>query len=377
MQIIQREDIRKMTELKIGRNDPCPCKSGKKFKKCHGLMEDKSIPIDSNIPVQSIIERRVKAGHIKQCIHPDKSKCSGNIIKAHSIQNNKILNKIGRNGDVYMVKAGGATRKLQPSPKFKLIGRKVATTFTGFCGIHDKQLFQPIEDSDYVGTEQQNFLFAYRVFSFEYHKKMESENIAKKALDDKPSLVKNQKYLDLLEGYELGIRDNNHHKVLFDQALLAQDYGVVETVSFELEGAAKLAVSSGFYLEYDIKGKRVNQLADPKKEMKLLMMNVFPQNEKTIVLFSWLKEVSNTYSEFRDQLLNLNLEEKIQLLNNLIPAYCENVAYNPEFIDTWNEIEKNNYLQVFKESLYNPYEKSKRDLLGKTPYNLFQHIIDV
>ena len=24
------------TEQKIGRNDPCPCGSGKKFKKCHG-----------------------------------------------------------------------------------------------------------------------------------------------------------------------------------------------------------------------------------------------------------------------------------------------------------------------------------------------------
>lgn len=24
------------TERKIGRNEPCPCRSGKKFKKCHG-----------------------------------------------------------------------------------------------------------------------------------------------------------------------------------------------------------------------------------------------------------------------------------------------------------------------------------------------------
>jgi uncharacterized protein YecA (UPF0149 family) len=24
------------TEPKIGRNDPCPCGSGKKYKKCHG-----------------------------------------------------------------------------------------------------------------------------------------------------------------------------------------------------------------------------------------------------------------------------------------------------------------------------------------------------
>jgi preprotein translocase subunit SecA len=28
---------RKRTEAKIGRNEPCPCGSGKKYKKCHGM----------------------------------------------------------------------------------------------------------------------------------------------------------------------------------------------------------------------------------------------------------------------------------------------------------------------------------------------------
>ncbi|WP_227744998.1 SEC-C metal-binding domain-containing protein [Lysinibacillus sp. OL1] len=55
-----------MAELKIGRNEPCPCKSGKKYKKCHGAMEEKSDNIDPKIPIQSVIERKVKAGHIKQ-----------------------------------------------------------------------------------------------------------------------------------------------------------------------------------------------------------------------------------------------------------------------------------------------------------------------
>jgi preprotein translocase subunit SecA len=27
------------TQPKVGRNDPCPCGSGKKYKKCHGLLE--------------------------------------------------------------------------------------------------------------------------------------------------------------------------------------------------------------------------------------------------------------------------------------------------------------------------------------------------
>jgi len=32
----RKEPIRKTAEEKVGRNDPCPCGSGKKYKKCHG-----------------------------------------------------------------------------------------------------------------------------------------------------------------------------------------------------------------------------------------------------------------------------------------------------------------------------------------------------
>jgi preprotein translocase subunit SecA len=33
----QPSSPRKRTEAKVGRNDPCPCGSGKKYKKCHGM----------------------------------------------------------------------------------------------------------------------------------------------------------------------------------------------------------------------------------------------------------------------------------------------------------------------------------------------------
>lgn len=31
---IQNPDVKSVYQVKIGRNDPCPCNSGKKFKKC-------------------------------------------------------------------------------------------------------------------------------------------------------------------------------------------------------------------------------------------------------------------------------------------------------------------------------------------------------
>jgi len=38
-------------ESKVGRNDPCPCGSGKKYKKCHGAKEgDEAIGVTADKP---------------------------------------------------------------------------------------------------------------------------------------------------------------------------------------------------------------------------------------------------------------------------------------------------------------------------------------
>ncbi|MET0151636.1 MAG: SEC-C metal-binding domain-containing protein [Candidatus Binatia bacterium] len=34
-QVLKTETVKRDVE-KVGRNDPCPCGSGKKYKKCHG-----------------------------------------------------------------------------------------------------------------------------------------------------------------------------------------------------------------------------------------------------------------------------------------------------------------------------------------------------
>ena len=115
----------------IGRNDRCPCVSGKKYKNCHGDMQDQPV-LDPKLPLESALNKRMNEARIKHCIHPNKTECSGNIIRAHSIQNNRILTRIGDQGEVYMVKALPTQTRMKY--KFKRVGRTVATTFTGFCG---------------------------------------------------------------------------------------------------------------------------------------------------------------------------------------------------------------------------------------------------
>src|SRR3712207_7812363 len=42
--------FRSKTEQKVGRNDPCPCGSGKKYKKCHGRA-------DGGVPSTAVVAR--------------------------------------------------------------------------------------------------------------------------------------------------------------------------------------------------------------------------------------------------------------------------------------------------------------------------------
>lgn len=45
-------------ERKVGRNDPCPCGSGKKYKKCHGAREPgEVIGVTANKPKEPKTDR--------------------------------------------------------------------------------------------------------------------------------------------------------------------------------------------------------------------------------------------------------------------------------------------------------------------------------
>jgi len=103
----------------------------------------------------------------KKCVFPDQSQCSEKVIKAHSIQKNKILKHIAENG--MLISSG--IESILFTKEFKKIGVSSASTFFGFCNYHDTILFSEIENKDYVGNIEQKFLHAYRACALEYVKK--------------------------------------------------------------------------------------------------------------------------------------------------------------------------------------------------------------
>ena len=54
-----------------------------------------------------------------------------------------------------------------------LVGINSATTFTGFCSLHDQQLFKPIDTELLLPTPEQVFLLHYRALCRELYVKNE------------------------------------------------------------------------------------------------------------------------------------------------------------------------------------------------------------
>lgn len=359
-------------DLKIKRNESCPCGSGLKYKNCCLERKDENHIVNPN-DINKFINKNINQNKIKQCIHPNHDECKGKIIKAHSIQNNRILNRLSFNGEVKMIKPNVQKNIIVMDMKDK--GRGAATTFTGFCGYHDNKVFEDIEEKDYSGELKQNFLFSYRAFAFEYHKKMEAFNAYRSMVKMKPSLLKDKQFLRLYRGYELSIKDFHFHKEMFDKSLIEESYTGIETLVLTLDKEVNIALCSGFAVEYDLKGNKLNDVTSLEEEpLKFFTFNLFPQGDKTIVLFSWLQKDRDFYKGYIDQLVSLTPKELERYLNNLIPSYVENLAVNPALWDQFSEEQKDEFLQIYLEDFSVMRFDAKKNLMEPRSYDLFGSI---
>lgn len=328
---------------KIGRNDPCPCGSGKKYKKCCLGKEDN--PEYSDITkFTDIYKSTRKAARLKECIHPDKSNCSEKIIGAHSIQNNKILSKIADNGMLYM-----------PCPKPDLsftlqnkYGRKEATVFSGFCGYHDKTTFQPIEDKNFIATEEQIFLYVYRAFAVEYHKKQESVRMHQIMFSQKPSAIDVPGItIEGKTGFDMAVADFEKEKEFFDKALIDRRYDVLTSVVWEFDGFSNFAATAGETPMFDFDGKQIQNLLDPNVPARHVYTCVFPEKDKTYAIIAWLKEYDELFLPMKEKFDSLTEDEKKNYINNTIAITTENLVIKPSSWDAMPEIAKRAFTVLF------------------------------
>nr|WP_254359788.1 hypothetical protein [Enterobacter asburiae] len=355
-----------------------------------------------------------KEASIKACLRAgdDKLKCSGKIIHAHSIQRGKILESIadvsGENeGKIYHLGLAPAEDMQSMQPEFKLQGIKKFSTFTGFCGGHDKAIFQPIEDVAFSATNKQLNIYAYRAAAKELHSILESKAFCEVLLGDKLNVndfpAHFQMTLPQIKSGEIKVPDfileamlqgekNHQIRVLHMQCEhsiselqqicdeLTDTIEREESLGFEhvyhvLDGAFLVACCASFIPYFDHDGSRIISKQEEQRmarssaassaEIKNVMLNVFPEGDKTHVIFTFSKG-NQSFKASIERLLKLEDEALKIGLSNIVLNYVENSAFGPKYInDNFSPEQIKHIAEVFAVSVFD------RSKFRRSGINLF------
>ena len=258
---------------------------------------------------------------------------AGKIINAHSIQRGGLLARIAYEGHVYCLsKNFSAVVKNHGRSTYERIGINRASTFLGFCRVHDNELFRPIDTVPLVPTEEQAFLYAYRSLCREYFVKESAYNLLSKQLED---MSQPEAFIELLSGMKngtaLGLRDLHFQKQQFDKSLSSKRYHDIRFVLFATKQDPTIAFSGITFPDFDFDGKPLQRIGRPSEQLQLLTYCSAPMEKGWGFLFAWHKR-STRICRLLMKSLN-HRESPAQLADALFRLVfsCENHAIAPSW----------------------------------------------
>ncbi|EIZ1551998.1 SEC-C domain-containing protein [Vibrio parahaemolyticus] len=337
--------------MNLGRNELCWCGSGVKYKKCHLNRQEQS-----SIHQGDILKKCNKFYSKKYCSVGSqlRSECSNRIIKAHSVSKSSSLKSISVDGHVYTMfkeSVRNVSDFLDFSPK--KIGINSASTFTGFCSKHDKELFSPIEDYEFTSTSNNLFLVAYRTLCREiFVKKSVKSNQLEliKSLDKGRDLQEQciiqsfSHYFD--ESNDLTMLDLDRMKARYDTIFQNEKFEELQHLVLEFEhpmevmGCGVVGQSVGF------DGQWLQEYTEnPDDFPDYLNLNSFSNGNNGIVTLSWLKEHSTSNLMFANQLISH--DSIINAIVGFLFARYENLYMHPKWWDSLATDQRSGLMSIF------------------------------
>jgi hypothetical protein len=340
---------------KIGRNDPCWCGSGKKFKKCH--IDRASQEAMRPWEVDAYFRKRSEKG---KCLHVGAtvgSICSKPAIRSHTVVR-KMLKQIAKDGHVYHE---GATiqdlEKTHGQLVIKRIGVNDASVLPIFCEAHDAGAFVPLEQAPFTGSKEQCALLAYRALCYELAKKQQSLNSVPvmKGFDrgkEPPHQAMMQTMLTALEGaYQASVRDSETHKQQFDSMLLSRDYSALRAYVVTFEDVPEILCAGGIFPECDFAGNALQYLGDLSKTMDEITFSLIATERGGAFVFAWHDSSTASCLPLATSLDALSDDELPHAIVRFISEFCENRYFKPEWWDGSDKKAKEALTSRFRTSI--------------------------
>lgn len=329
-----------MTKDKFGRNDQCWCESGKKYKHCH-LDRDKETPMQRS----DLESHRKKLGAMAKCSAKglDDVQCSPRIVSAHTISKSGSLKQIAEGGHVMGAEVT-LSSLIENSGRIvmKEVGINRASTFSGFCAKHDKQLFAPLEDKPINLSDQQLFLLAYRSIAREVFHKEASVKTAELMRQADRGMEQMQQYMvqqtasNFAGGVDLALTELNLIKNEMDGIFKTSEFSTIRHYVIELSSVPSILVSASTQPEFDFSGRRLQIFGAKDQPMSHIIFNCISYDNAGCFVFSWINEHDGICRKFVDTLAGLDKVEMGNALVRFAYSFAENTWASPVW---WNSRE--------------------------------------
>jgi hypothetical protein len=317
------------------RNERCWCGSNKKWKHCHKDREDQTPgPI-----LQHVHELREKLRE-GRCVHPDAGSgaCSGEAISAHTIQRNGGLSAIAELGHVISIKtAFEDLHKNSGAFIPRLVGVRSASTFRGFCNLHDTTMFSPVEAGEKRLNSENCFLLSFRALAYELV-------IKQAAIDSLPLLRDNdkgrpfeeqvaiQEQLNALEaGYRLSLDYLERWKLRYDAIYLSRDFRAHKTRAVAFDGILPVAACGAFMPEFDFEGRHLQKLDVGPANQEQVTFNLTVFDGRSVAVLGWVGEQGGPAAEFAGSFAEAAKVNGADAAARLAFEYVENTYMRPSW----------------------------------------------
>jgi len=226
--------------------------------------------------------------------HASDSLCQGPVVDSHTIQRKGPLAKI--------ISANNHVCHLDLSPlenrfELKEVGWKQASTFPGYCGRHDSQIFATLEGTPFSGSHEQCVLQAYRNICNELYKK----RALIESMELQRNLVDRGYDIDGQINWQLSVNQNilgqtkslQEIEVLwrkFEEAITETNYSRFLSKCYFFDGDMCVTSSGAVAAEFDFKGNRYADMWDLRENAEMLSHSVMATDQGGAVVFTWLAD---------------------------------------------------------------------------------------
>lgn len=362
---------------KLGRNDLCPCGSGKKFKKCHGCsnFSDKShiketlLERPAKVPIGALEHKIKKVWDRKICLHPLAGETCDKIIRAHTVQRSRVLSSIVDHTNhvytFYPIRREGTERL-----KLRKIGWRDAATFTGFCAKHDGETFRTLEVEKFKGSTKQCFLVGYRAVCHEVYQKAGAKQALHFLQNQLPKGASHDEksFQAIQAGNEKGLREFSLLKEDMDKTLIEHTYGKWSHLLVTFDGPLCLASSGMVSPNRDISGNELQVLHDPKTAIESAALGIVTTDTGGAFVAVW-KESHDIPHRFFESLIKAGHQHLGTLLAQFILLHVENTYFSAEW---WNRLDKDRqkYVMALVGDVHPYYSNRRFERIPLVPWQI-------